>query len=128
MANEELETILNLSCEDRYDYFLDLVGEEREIWILINSDEHFLKLHSDEKGAPDYLPIWPTADFAAHYASADADLTPKSVALPQFLNKWLPGLDRDGIDVGVFPGADDSVWIMEAAELERDLREELSRF
>lgn len=128
MDKEELEAILGLSCEDRYDYFLDLVGEEREVWILINSEEHFLKLHSDEKGAPDYLPVWPSAEFATAYASSDTDLTPKSIALPQFLKKWLPGLDRDGIEVGVFPGSDDSVWIMGARELEKDLREELSRF
>lgn len=128
MDRDELEAILALECEDRYDYFLDLVGEEREVWILVNSQDHFLKLHSDEHGGLEYLPVWPTADFAAAYAGDDTELTAEAIALPKFLKKWLHGLEKDGIDVGVFPGPDKSVWLMEPRELERDLREELSRF
>lgn len=134
MSNKALKEILELSCEARYEYFLDLVGDEREVWILINSQEHFLKLHAEDQGGFEYLPIWPNTEFAEDYASATADtiensdLKPKSISLPQFLNKWLPGLDKDGIEVGVFPGSDKSVWITEPSELEKDLREELSRF
>ncbi|MFI2812512.1 MULTISPECIES: DUF2750 domain-containing protein [Microbulbifer] len=128
MNKEELEAILGLETEDRYDYFLDVVGEEREVWILVNSDEHFLKLHAEDQGGFEYLPVWPSEDFAAAYADDDSDLTPRGIALPQFLKKWLPGLDRDGIEVGVFPGPDKDVWVMEATDLEKDLREELSRF
>ncbi|WP_237057563.1 DUF2750 domain-containing protein [Microbulbifer sediminum] len=128
MSKEDLDAILGLETEDRYDYFLDVVGEEREVWILVNSQEHFLKLHSDEHGGFEYLPVWPAEAFAAAYAGDDADLAPKSIALPQFLKKWLPGLDGDGIEVGILPGPDKSVWVMEPRELEKDLREELSRF
>lgn len=128
MNNEDLEAILGLSTEDRYEYFLDVVGEERELYILVNSQQHFLKLHSDEEGGFEYLPVWPSADFAAAYASDDTDLKPKSIPLPQFLKKWLSGLEKDGIEVGVFPGLDKSVWITEPSDLEQDLRDELSRF
>lgn len=128
MSNEDLSEILGLTTEDRYEYFLDVVGEEREIWILINNQEHFLKLHSDEEGGFEYLPVWPSTEFAAAYAADDADLKPKGIPLPQFLKRWLPGLDKDGIEVGVFPGRDKSVWITEPTDLEQDLRDELSRF
>ncbi|WP_406829081.1 DUF2750 domain-containing protein [Microbulbifer sp. ARAS458-1] len=128
MSEDHLESVLEQSCEERFEYFLDLVGEEREVWILINSDEHFLKLHSDEDGGFDYLPVWPSAEFAEAYSASDSDLTPKSIPLPQFLNRWLPGLKKDRIEVGIFPGADHSVWITEPADLEQDLRDELSRF
>ncbi|MCK7595840.1 DUF2750 domain-containing protein [Microbulbifer sp. CAU 1566] len=128
MSNNDLQAVLDLSCEERYEYFLDLVGEEREVWILINSDEHFLKLHSDEDGGFDYLPVWPSIEFAEAHAGSDADLSPRSIPLPQFLNRWLPGLKKDGIEVGVFPGSDESVWITEPKDLEQDLRDELARF
>lgn len=128
MSNKDLQAILDLNCEDRYECFLDLVGEEREVWILVNSQQHFLKLHSDEEGGFEYLPVWPSPEFAAAYAGDDADLTPKGIPLPQFLKKWLSGLKKDGIEVGVFPGSDKSVWITEPSELERDLRDELARF
>ncbi|MBB5211995.1 DUF2750 domain-containing protein [Microbulbifer hydrolyticus] len=128
MSNEDLNAILELDCEARYEYFMDVVGEEREVWILINSDEHFLKLHSEDQGGFEYLPLWPSIEFAEAYAGDDSDLQPKSVPLPQFLNRWLPGLKKDGIEVGVFPGADDSVWVMEPSDLEQDLRDELDKF
>ncbi|MFC6632410.1 DUF2750 domain-containing protein [Microbulbifer taiwanensis] len=128
MNNDELQAILGLDTEDRFEYFLDLVGEEREVWILVNSQEHFLKLHSDEHGGFEYLPVWPAAEFAAAYAGDDTELKPRSIPLPQFLKRWLPGLDRDGIEIGIFPGGDKSVWITEPSDLEQDLRDELSRF
>ncbi len=128
MSQNEVSEILGLDCEARYEYFLDAVGEEREIWILINSDEHFLKLHSEDQGGFEYLPLWPSEAFAEAYAASESDLKAKSIPLPQFLNRWLPGLEKDAIEVGVFPGADNSVWITEPADLEQDLREELSRF
>ncbi|WP_346837064.1 DUF2750 domain-containing protein [Microbulbifer sp. SAOS-129_SWC] len=128
MSKEELQAILELSTEDRYEVFLDLVGDEREVWILINPEQHFLKLHAEEQGDIEYLPVWPAAEFAAAYAGDDSDLAPKSIALPQFLKKWLSGLERDGIEIGVFPGPDGSVWITEPKDLEQDLRDELSRF
>nr|WP_010132589.1 DUF2750 domain-containing protein [Microbulbifer agarilyticus] len=128
MSNDQLASVLAQAAEERFEYFLATVGEEREIWILINSDEHFLKLHGEEDGGFEYLPIWPSSDFAAHYAEDSDELTPKSIPLPQFLNRWLPGLHKDGIEVGVFPGADNSVWISEPKDLEQDLRDELDRF
>ncbi|WP_226702410.1 DUF2750 domain-containing protein [Microbulbifer elongatus] len=128
MSSDELNAILELDCEARFEIFLDLVGEEREVWILINSDDHFLKLHSEDQGGFEYLPVWPSTEFAEAYASGESGLQPKSIPLPQFLNRWLPGLKKDGIEVGVFPGSDDSVWITEPADLEKDLRDELARF
>ena len=128
MSSEELNAVLDLDCEARYEFFLDLVGEEREVWILVNSDEHFLKLHSEDQGGFEYLPLWPSSAFAEAYASAETDLKSRGIPLPQFLNRWLPGLEKDGIEVGVFPGSDNSVWITDPADLEQDLRDELSRF
>ena len=128
MSDQNIDHMLEQTCEERYEYFLDAVGEEREIWILINSEQHFLKLHSDEDGGYEYLPVWPTQEFAEAYATSDSDLKPKSIPLPQFLNRWLPGLNKDSIEVGVFPGADNSVWITEPTDLEQDLRDTLSQF
>ncbi|CAN0603363.1 unnamed protein product, partial [Ectocarpus sp. 12 AP-2014] len=67
MTNEELTAILELDGEERYDYFLSQVGEEREIWILVNAENRFLKIAADD-GDVEYLPVWPSADFAAAYA------------------------------------------------------------
>lgn len=127
MTNDEIQAVLGLSGEERYDYFLSCVVEEREIWILVNGDNRFLKIHSEDGGL-DYLPVWPSADFALAYAKGSGDLVPKSLSLPDFFRKWVPGLTKDSVEVGVFPGADETIWITEPSELQSDLQDELSSF
>ena len=63
MSDNPLAQILEMDGEERYDYFLDAVVEEREIWILVNADNQFLKIVSDEDGVA-YLPVWPGSEFA----------------------------------------------------------------
>lgn len=127
MSNDQLKDVLELDGEERYDYFLSQVVEEREIWILVNSENRFLKIASEDADL-EHVPVWPSADFAAEYAKGSDDLSPKSIALPDFFKKWVPGLTKDGLEVGVFPGLDQTVWITEPEELKRDLQEELSSF
>ncbi|SHK30853.1 Protein of unknown function [Marinobacter antarcticus] len=127
MSDEQLTSVLELSGEERYDYFLSEVMEEREIWILVNSGNRFLSIVSEDDGVA-HLPVWPSSEFAVAYAKGSDDLTPKSISLPDFFKKWVPGLSKDGLQVGVFPGLDKTVWITEADELKKDLQDELSSF
>jgi len=127
MSSSQLEQILDMNGEERYDYFLSVVLEEREIWILVNGENRFLKIVSEEDGVA-YLPVWPSEEFAAGYAQGSDGLSPKSLSLPDFFRKWVPGLTKDGLEVGVFPGADSTLWITEPEELKRDLQEEMSSF
>jgi hypothetical protein len=127
MSSEQLNSVLELSGEERYDYFLSEVLEEREIWILINSGNRFLSIVSEDDGVA-YLPVWPSKEFAVEYAQGSDDLTPKSISLPDFFKKWVPGLSKDGLEVGVFPGTDKTLWITEPDELKKDLQDELSGF
>jgi len=125
MSNEALAEILGLDGEERYDFFLSQVAEEREIWILINNDRQFLKISSDDEGV-EYLPVWPAYDFAVDYAAGTDELVPLSISLPDFFRKWVPGLTKDGLEVGVFPGLDKTLWITEPEELKRDLQDAMS--
>ncbi len=127
MSNEGLAELLGLDGEERYDFFLSHVAEEREIWILVNADNRFLKISSDDEGV-EYLPVWPASEFAKDYADGTDDLVPLSISLPDFFRKWVPGLAKDGLEVGVFPGLDKTLWITEPEELKRDLQDAMSDF
>lgn len=127
MSSDPIDQVLELSGEERYDFFLSEVLEEREIWILVNADNRFLKIVSEEDGVS-HLPVWPSAAFAENYARGADGLSPKSISLPDFFKKWVPGLTRDGLEIGVFPGKDGTLWITEPEELKRDLQDELSSF
>lgn len=124
MSSTDLNQILELSGEERFDYFLSEVVEERELWILVNADNRFLKIESQDDSVA-YLPVWPSADFALAYAQGSSELKPKSLSLPEFFQKWVPGLTRDGIEVGVFPGNDGTLWITEPADLKQDLQDDV---
>lgn len=123
----EIKNLLARSCEERYDYFLDAVLAEKEIWILINTHQEFLKIVSEEDGVA-YLPVWPTSDLASAYAGHSSELTPKCLTLAIFRKRWLPGLSRDQIDIGVIPSVEGSVWVCSPAEFKADLDESLSAF
>jgi uncharacterized protein DUF2750 len=127
MSQDQLESILDLSCEERYDYFLSQVGEDKEIWILVNGDNQFLKILAEDDGF-EYLPVWPQSAFAVEYSKNSRELLPKSISLPEFLEKWVPGLKKDGLEIGVFPGLDKNLWVMEPSELKNEIQEELSNF
>lgn len=127
MTNDEMRQILEMNGEERYDYFLSRVCEERDIWILVNSENRFLKIESED-GDVAHLPVWPSQAFAAEYAKGTGDLIPKSISLPDFFRKWVPGLTKDGVEVGVFPGLDETLWVTEPEELKRDLQDEMSGF
>ena len=125
MSNDDMQAIQSLGGEERYDYFLTQVGEERELWILINNQNQFLKIFSEDDGQ-EHLPVWPDEASAATYAQSAGDLKPKAIALPDFFRKWVPGLSGDGLEVGVFPGEDGTVWLLPPEELKRDLQDEMS--
>lgn len=46
MSSEDLNQVMEMDGEERYDYFLSQVAEEREIWILVNGQSQFLKRKS----------------------------------------------------------------------------------
>ncbi len=118
-----LDDVKELSGEDRYDYFLTVAAEQRELWILINDEQEFLKLYSDELRLETLL-VWPSADLATQYAqSASEALSAKSIALPQFFMKWVAGLEADNLQVNVFPNDSDDAWIMTAKELKSELQD-----
>ena len=66
------------------------------------------------------------ADAQTYLQASGEALKTMSISLPEFLNKWITGLTKDDLVVGVFPGKDKSVWLTEPAELKADIQEELS--
>lgn len=124
----KLEEVENLDCESRYEVFIGLVAEERDIWILINEENEFLTNHLEDNETK-YLPVWPSPELALRYCKkTDEKLTPKSISVPQFFSKWVSGLEGDDLQVGVFPISGMDVWIMEPSEIKSDLQEEFSNF
>jgi len=128
VSDMNIDEIEKLDCEERYEIFISIVAEEREIWVLVNEKNEFLKIHSEDHDFV-YLPVWPKAEFTQYHAnSSPQKLVPKSISAPEFFAKWVPGLERDGLKVGVFPSRGTDIFIMEPSEIKSDLQDEFSNF
>src|SRR5690554_7178361 len=66
----ERDKTLALSNYQRYQYFIDMVSEQGEIWSLAN-DEGWVTLSAEGDNC---LPIWPHADYAARSEEHTSEL------------------------------------------------------
>ena len=122
MQHSDDEQIDTFDCEYRYDLLLSQVVDKRELWILIDDNDCFLNIHAKEEGLH-YLPVWPSEDNAQEYSSqSDQKLTPSVLSLPEFLTKWVAGLSKDKLMVGVFPIYQEDVWIDEAESIKSEIQ------
>lgn len=122
LSKKEQLRLLSLSNHQRYQSFIDLVSEHKEIWSLANADG-WVTLSSEGDNC---LPIWPHANLAMEWATNDwADCQPKSIALDVWLERWTPGLNQDETLLVVFPNLKEEALLVEPNELDEDLREAL---
>lgn len=71
------------------------------VWVLRDADGYVSVATEGERGA---MPFWSSRVLAAtvtRRAPAHRRLVPEPVDLEAFLARWLPGLGRDGLRVGV---------------------------
>ncbi|MEE8169868.1 MAG: DUF2750 domain-containing protein, partial [Phycisphaerae bacterium] len=89
--------------ERRYDQFLDRAVSAGKVWGLKSrTKNHWCLARSLGSGARDVMPFWPDRDAAQACVKNDwAALVPGAIPLDRFLDKWLPGMSRDTILVGV---------------------------
>ncbi len=128
MHPKQLENVFSLSSKERYEHFVSKVADWEEVWILIGADNNFLTVNSDANDI-EYLPVWPHPDYAKAYAEGlDLSLEPKLIELTIFMERWLLGLQKDGLKVGTLPNLEVTVWIMEPSDLLTDLENEVSQY
>jgi len=102
-SEEEITNVVSLSAEKRYEYFIHHVVDEESLWALWKDGWAIM---GDSDGN-EVFPIWPHQDFAALCANGAWDnYTPKVIELGVWMEKWLPGLQRDQRLVAVFPTPD----------------------
>ena len=121
IVNKEMKDILNMSNEEKYDYFIEKVIETEKVWIL-RDDEGCASL--DDKDAF-CLPMWPEKDFADQCISGEwANYMSESIALEVLMDRWLPGLSEDGIRLTIL-WMDGKGVEVSAGDLLEDLKAEL---
>jgi len=127
MHPKQFENVLSLSSRERYEHFVNKVADWEQLWVLCDSEKNLYTRQVPE--GIEFLPIWPHPDYAIETNKLlNMDLEATEIHLNDFIKRWLPGLKKDELKVGVFPDLEGTVWIMEPLDLQSDLIEEATQY
>ena len=122
----EFESVLALAAPRRYEYLVKRIASHGQLWGLRDSDGWVIA--ADEADAA-HFPVWPHQRFAqALVAGPWATASPESIQIDEWVEEWLPDLDRDRIRVSVFQTPADEGVSVAPLRMQRDLIAELEQF
>ena len=124
--DEEFASVLALPANRRYGYFVKRAASHGEVWSL-RGDGGWV-VAADEQDNP-HFPVWPHPRFAEACAEGPWDGEESvAVEIDEWVEAWLPKLDRDGMRIAVFQTPEDQGVGVAPLRLKRDLEDELSQF
>ena len=119
----EFARVTALSPSARMSYFIGKVADWEEVWS--TAKEHGWSLMATDNGE-EVFPLWPANAFASAYCVNDwSDHVPRSIALDEFLSKWLPGMHSESRRIAIFPISENKGIVVTADELKAFLTEAL---
>jgi hypothetical protein len=122
---KEVENVVRLPDDRRYEYFVKKIADWQNVWGLHGGSGWALA--ADDAGNQ-LIPFWPTAEFAQLCAQSEWEgYTPSPIALDIFMDKWLPGMMKDGRRLAVFPTPSGRGVAVEPTRLLLDLTSELEK-
>jgi len=123
---EQAKSVLALDSSLRSNHCLGRIGDWEELWGVRNDEGWLVPCTPDDV---QYFPIWPHPGYA-QMTSDDRfpGHLPERIALSDFMSDWLPGLQADGVKVGIFPDMKWTMWIMEAKDVTTALEDEIAQY
>lgn len=127
LRDKEFKSVLSLSGEKRYEYFVKKIVDWGKVWSLRNKDGWVLA--SSGSINSHLIPVWPHQRYASACLFEEwSDCSPASISLKDWIEKWIPGMLKDHLQVAVFPTPDDKGIIVTPSYLLRDLETELKKY
>ncbi|WP_233401649.1 DUF2750 domain-containing protein [Marinomonas ostreistagni] len=107
------------TSQSRYDLFVKHLSKGGVCFTLAD-EEGCLNL---TVGNERVLPIWPTAELANEWASAEhQEFSALEISNEAFVETWLPGMQNDNISVGVAPNMAGEGIVVQAMELKQEIQ------
>lgn len=126
LSPQQYEAVVALPADDRYSHAIGRIADWQEVWSLKDGDG-FVLMAND--AGDQVVPIWPHPDYAARCATGQwSAAKPELIPLEAFIQKWIPGMQRDGKLVSVFPLPQGKGATVGPEQLARDLDEELDQY
>ncbi len=125
MNQQKINSILQLSAEERYLYFIRKIADFETVWGLHNEG---WALVGDTQGN-ETIPFWPEKEFA-ELCAVDSwnKYLPKPIPLSDFLEKWLVGMGKDKKQAGVFYTPQGKGIVIEPFKLKSDIEKEIEQY
>ncbi len=125
MHDKKIANVLSMSPEERLGYFVRKVSDFEEVWGLF--DDGWTTSETDD-GAK-VISFWPEQAFADKCAVEQwSSYLPKVISLSDFIEKWLPGMEKDGVLMGIFQTPENKAVVLAPSELLEMLNEELENY
>lgn len=126
LRDQEVSAMLQATDDKRYTYFIKRVADVEKIWGL--KDDRGWVVMGDDEGQ-EVLPVWPHERYASACATGDwTNSQPEVISLNKWMSAWLPGLEREGRLIGVFPNLSGRAVVVSSAKLRLDIEAELERY
>lgn len=125
LREKEMSAVSALGAAERYTYFVKKVADEKRMWSLWKDG---WVLAADDAGHQ-VVPVWPHQNYAAMCANGEwSGYTAKEIELGAWIERWLPGIERDNRLVAIFPTPDDKGAVVDSKRLAADLEQELENY
>lgn len=102
--------------------FYDEARREHSVWTIRDANGIPAPLNADGVRSMPFWSLRSRADRVIHQVDAYADFEPVEVSVDEFRQRWLPGLARDGLLVGLnWSGAGATGYDLTPEDVERNL-------
>ncbi len=127
MHENQIENLLSLSPEARYEYFVRYCSDFELVWgLAVGEDKWVVIKGEDEK---ETFLVWPHRDLAtaccfAEHQSMGAQ--PQSISLKSFIDNCVPDMGSQGVVFGIFFDQSRQGLAVDGEKLRADLENEVS--
>ncbi len=92
---------LSSNIKANYHLFIDQSLENEVVWGLL-SEQGWAQLESENYEDASVIPFWSDKSYVENFITSEwTNYKISKIPLEEFFNDWLPGMDEDGILVGI---------------------------
>ena len=126
LNDQEMKAVSSLAPPATYEHFLKRIADWQELWA-VKGPGGFVGMGDDDGNQG--IPFWPHPRYAERHIQGDwSNCTAVRISVEDFMDKWLTGMERDGVKVVAFPTPDMKGVVVEPARMRADLSEKLDEY
>jgi len=126
MNDAQLNAVLALPDEQRYQHFVAKVADWQELWGVRNDDGWLVPAMPE---GVEYFPVWPHPEYAQKTADKNfPGHTAEELDFDTWMESMLIAFAEDNVKVAVFPNMEWRCVLADAGQLREDIRVESEQY